>query len=572
VDAEEVIHFCWDWEDAQSWDWDKKCGYSKAQLSEGELFGTVGDEFDLLELSQNLNKRREVANILHVERNQPWSAKGLNTFFDVAKEGGFDVIRKLQQEKENREFTAMIVEMMETKLSQEDFREESVIEEAEEKKPVRPKSKRELKRDEGEEYVPEKAGSETEDEEDDEEEEAFVLEEEDDANYEEEGSARRKRKKGYNLDGKKRAKHLFIKDIMKNTEDRSLWSQARQTAFSKIKTAPNAYYYRFNAPNEQAASGPWSSKAFKCFMERLKLLGANQEWGIFSKSVPGRVGYGCSQFWRNLQKAGWAWDMNYWKDKQLKKGCLTLEGSQNLEKCRRFDFVLLADPSGTFKDFPAFHRKADPEFVKRFKSHPLLLSFVREKKHAQVSDLPCRDMISMPGKDFFRVHTFPGNLKKVKKKKVEKKKPAKRKQEAAPEKSAKKRKTKRVRKPARETKKYYHQSEDEKDEEFSVSVRRKRRRSSIADPVLPGFCDPVTGLDLERPSISPYGHVMEHDTWTKLLYMKNVCPITGKKLSRRDLIRLTKKNIEKYRDKIISLTDDQIMEVTEDPKDTDESD
>lgn len=69
------------------------------------------------------------------------------------------------------------------------------------------------------------------------------------------------------------------------------WSKARIRAFEMMDKNPNSYYYRFNAPGEQQSKGKWTDEEQKLFMDRLEELGANQQWGIFSMTIPGRVGY-----------------------------------------------------------------------------------------------------------------------------------------------------------------------------------------------------------------------------------------------------------------------------------------
>jgi len=71
------------------------------------------------------------------------------------------------------------------------------------------------------------------------------------------------------------------------------WSEARVKAYKLKDVNPNAYYYRFNDPGERQRNGPWTKEEVRLFMERLKELGANGQWGIFSMSIPGRVGYQC---------------------------------------------------------------------------------------------------------------------------------------------------------------------------------------------------------------------------------------------------------------------------------------
>ena len=73
----------------------------------------------------------------------------------------------------------------------------------------------------------------------------------------------------------------------------------------------------------------------------------------------------------------------------------------------------------------------------------------------------------------------------------------------------------------------------------------------LANP-LPGFKDPITMEQIEKPTISPFGHVMGFDTWIRILNQEpmNKCPFTKQDLYKKDLIRLNFDNISEYQDKI----------------------
>jgi len=72
------------------------------------------------------------------------------------------------------------------------------------------------------------------------------------------------------------------------------WSMARKKCFKAIDENPNAYYYRFNKPGESQGKGAWSKVEHKLFMENILKMGVNNNWGLFSINIPGRVGYQCS--------------------------------------------------------------------------------------------------------------------------------------------------------------------------------------------------------------------------------------------------------------------------------------
>ncbi|XP_063934074.1 uncharacterized protein LOC135145874 isoform X2 [Zophobas morio] len=94
------------------------------------------------------------------------------------------------------------------------------------------------------------------------------------------------------------------------------WSPARIRAYLGRKENPNAYYYRFNDPGEKQRNGKWDAHEEKLFFTRLKELGANGQWGIFSMAIPGRVGYQCSNFYRKLLKEKRVVDSNYFFDEK----------------------------------------------------------------------------------------------------------------------------------------------------------------------------------------------------------------------------------------------------------------
>ena len=84
---------------------------------------------------------------------------------------------------------------------------------------------------------------------------------------------------------------------------------------------------------------------------------------------------------------------------------------------------------------------------------------------------------------------------------------------------------------------------------------KKRRKVAIEkDPkdYLLKIKDPITKEFMEKPAISPYGHVLEYSSWMNMLKKKpEICPFTNKKLTRRDLIKLTKENLKDFKDKIV---------------------
>ncbi|KNC84109.1 hypothetical protein SARC_03674 [Sphaeroforma arctica JP610] len=79
-------------------------------------------------------------------------------------------------------------------------------------------------------------------------------------------------------------------------------SKVQRKAYGKFHENPNEYYYRFNAPGEASRLDEWKEHEKALFLKRLEERGSEGQWGEFSKVIPGRVGYQCSNFYRSLLK------------------------------------------------------------------------------------------------------------------------------------------------------------------------------------------------------------------------------------------------------------------------------
>ena len=70
-------------------------------------------------------------------------------------------------------------------------------------------------------------------------------------------------------------------------------------AYMNKDNNPNAYHYRFNDVGEIQGKGKFTKEEKKRFKE-LIAKGVDYRWGLFSIKFPGRVGYQCSNFYRQL--------------------------------------------------------------------------------------------------------------------------------------------------------------------------------------------------------------------------------------------------------------------------------
>jgi len=110
------------------------------------------------------------------------------------------------------------------------------------------------------------------------------------------------------------------------------WSDARIKAWKIKDKNPNAYYYRFNDPGVSQKNGKWTQEERKLFFTRMEEIGVDGKWGIFSRAIPGRVGYQCSNFYRHLIESKEIVDKNYVLDDKGKAHYLFQNGVCNKRK------------------------------------------------------------------------------------------------------------------------------------------------------------------------------------------------------------------------------------------------
>ena len=120
-------------------------------------------------------------------------------------------------------------------------------------------------------------------------------------------------------------KRMLLTDALAQGNTKG-WSDARIRAYQQRERNPNAYYYRFNDPGEQQATGSWKEEEVKRYMVRVKEVGVDGKWGIFAMGIPGRVGYQCSNLYRKLIEKGVIEDKNYVLDEKGKARYLKEKG------------------------------------------------------------------------------------------------------------------------------------------------------------------------------------------------------------------------------------------------------
>ena len=75
---------------------------------------------------------------------------------------------------------------------------------------------------------------------------------------------------------------------------------AKEFARKMIRKNPNCYFYRHNAPGEDAWHGDWAQDEIDRFVNVAKEHGCGDKWGLFASYIPHRVGYQCSAAYRHV--------------------------------------------------------------------------------------------------------------------------------------------------------------------------------------------------------------------------------------------------------------------------------
>jgi hypothetical protein len=291
---------------------------------------------------------------------------------------------------------------------------------------------------------------------------------------------------------------LRLDDALKQADTMEGWSEARKRVYAKREENPNAYYYRFNDPGEPQKNGRWTDGEEKQFFERMKSVGVDGKWGIFSMAIPGRVGYQCSNFYRLLLEQGRIADDRYVFDDQgkahMRRGDGTVRGAAG-----RSGAALNANPTS------AANANAN---TANTAAAPLVAAGLALKKRAASASASA---------------SAPPPKKMQKRANAKKSKARKAVQEKEAEKEA-----------------------AEKEKEAALD------RALAAQNPLPGVTDAITQIEVRRPAMSPDGHVLGYQTWLRVLAQEptNTCPFTKQRLTRRQLVLLTHDNIAEHRGRL----------------------
>ena len=94
---------------------------------------------------------------------------------------------------------------------------------------------------------------------------------------------------------------------------------------------------------------------------------------------------------------------------------------------------------------------------------------------------------------------------------------------------------------------------DKKDDEPTLSLYERQSKKNPFEHAI----DSITKEEIKVPAMSPDGYVLDYSTWLNIIKEKAENPFTRAHIkTKRELVLLTKKNIDEYRDKIKNLSFD----------------
>ena len=67
-----------------------------------------------------------------------------------------------------------------------------------------------------------------------------------------------------------------------------------------IEKNPNQYFYRHCEPGFIQNTGDWTEEEHELFLQTAKTHGCGDKWGLFASHIPNRVGYQCSNYYRQV--------------------------------------------------------------------------------------------------------------------------------------------------------------------------------------------------------------------------------------------------------------------------------
>jgi hypothetical protein len=309
------------------------------------------------------------------------------------------------------------------------------------------------------------------------------------------------------------------------------WSSARKTSYYQAKDHPNSYFYRHLPPGEVQRNGAWTAEEKRLFMSRMRELRGTattfgHDWGLFSRTIPGRVGYQCSNFYRALLESGEMQDSRYVRgsDGRLhhtsRQARETSSCPRKSRKSRSDDIdgdgdgdgddeVSVSVPRRRRQTGRSWRSEVERLTIESIESLRFVVGFGRGDGGGRGRGSGGCERLGSGRSEFGFSGDWGGSGSGV-----------------------------------------YCQDEDVD----CVSGKSRYEMWAMQNP-LPDAIDFITGEVMRVPAISPDGYVLDYRTWVESLSEKAVNPFTQNRLTKRQLVILTIENFQEYADKIVNLKD-----------------
>jgi len=112
--------------------------------------------------------------------------------------------------------------------------------------------------------------------------------------------------------------HDHLPRVIRRPLEYQLWCADKQKKWDAIQKNPNAFYYHYLPPGVRPRAGssaegppspssvslPWTEQEKILFLYSLECYPPEGQWGLFSINIPGRTGWECEQFCKQLIKEG----------------------------------------------------------------------------------------------------------------------------------------------------------------------------------------------------------------------------------------------------------------------------
>ena len=279
-----------------------------------------------------------------------------------------------------------------------------------------------------------------------------------------------------------------------NPETWLSWSNARRTSYLRADTFPNAYYYRHLPPGEKQVNGAWTAHEKELFLKRVAEFRGdsdtmNGDWGLFSLSIPGRVGYQCSNFYRKLVEAGEIHDSRYIKG---------ADGSiHHLSRMHDGKIASKAKKQTKFKQTKKYTKTVTTRIVDPSRIHSL------------------RFVLSDSDDETEKSKQKQTSIKELLEKQA-------------------------------------NEREKQQQEQEPHHIKSRYDNWAMQNP-LKNMVDDITGEIIRVPALSPDGYVLDYNTWLNVLKTKKENPFTRMPVTKRQLVILTFENFDEYKQKIVNL-------------------